>query len=116
VIAIDASTNVFAAGPVPPGPAVGAVAGSVSRVRLTPPTLNVVDAFTVTDPAPELVNSSVARPLAFVVAVNGLLSPSTFESKYCRFAVAPVTENTTGAFAAATNPVPGSFFTVDVTT
>ena len=59
-IEMFAFTNVFSAGPEPPGPAVGAVAGSVSRVRLWPLTLNVVEALKITEPPVGLVNSIVA--------------------------------------------------------
>src|SRR5262245_11662446 len=110
-----ASTKVLGAGPLPPGPAVGAVAGSVSRVRVRPPTRTVAVALTVTLPAPDLVNSRVARPLLSVVAVSGLLSPSALASKYVMPAVAPVTTKTPVSPAAATRPVPGSSLTVAVT-
>jgi hypothetical protein len=47
-----ASTHVFTAGPEPPGPApIEAVAGSVSRVNDTPPTVKLADAFAVVLPA-----------------------------------------------------------------
>src|SRR4051794_19447392 len=46
-----ASTNVFTAGPDPPGPdGIVAVAGFVSRVNETPPTVNVTAALPVTVP------------------------------------------------------------------
>ncbi len=41
----------FVAGPVPPGPAVAGVAGSVSRVSTRPPTDTVVVALIVVVPA-----------------------------------------------------------------
>src|SRR5262245_30467082 len=58
-----ASTNVFTAGPEPPGPEPTlAVAGSVSRVNDTPPTTTVTDAFPVTWPADGDVNVIVHCP------------------------------------------------------
>src|SRR5262249_48812762 len=52
VIVMFASTHVLTAGPEPPGPApTFAVAGLVSRVRLTPPTVSDAEAFAVVRPA-----------------------------------------------------------------
>src|SRR5260221_273597 len=98
------------------GPAVGAVAGSVARVRLRPLTRKVVAPLMVTGPAALLVNSRAAGPLGWVVAVSGLLSPSAFASKNWRLAVAPVRVKAAGALAAVTGlqPVPRSFCTVAV--
>jgi len=51
-IVMFASTHVFTAGPDPPGPApIEAVAGSVSRVSVTPPSVNVAEALAVVLPA-----------------------------------------------------------------
>src|SRR5580765_4708994 len=46
-----ASTYVFMAGPLPPGPATAGVAGSVSRVTVTPPIVTESLAFAVNTPA-----------------------------------------------------------------
>src|SRR5580765_115565 len=67
-IVMFASTHVFTAGPDPPGPApTDAVAGSVSRVRLRPPTLIVAEACAVVLPPVELEMTIVHWPLASVV-------------------------------------------------
>ncbi len=51
VIVMLPSTNVLTAGPDPPGPdGIVAVAGFVSRINVTPPTVNVTDALPVTVP------------------------------------------------------------------
>src|SRR5436190_21404097 len=76
-----APTNVFSAGPVPPGPeGMVAVAGLVSRVNDTPPTVNVTDAFAVTVPESGDVNVTVHVPplvpgLAHVSRVTLLSAP-----------------------------------------
>src|SRR5690348_10279565 len=65
-----ASTHVFTAGPEPPGPEpIDAVAGSVSRVSATPPTVRLVDAFAVVFPAVGLEMTIVHWPFASVVPV-----------------------------------------------
>src|SRR5438046_1586943 len=80
-IAMLASTNVFTAGPVPPGPAgMLTVAGSVSRVNVTPPTVRVTDALAVTDPEFGDVNVTVQVPelvpgLAHVSVETWLAAP-----------------------------------------
>src|SRR5688500_15651721 len=55
-ILIRASTNRLVAGPLPPGPGTVAVAGSVSRVIVTPPTVVVTEPLPITKPGVLLVN------------------------------------------------------------
>src|SRR5690242_13567266 len=65
-----ASTHVFTAGPEPPGPEpTDAVAGSVSRASVRPPTLTLAEAFAVVFPAVGLEMTIVHRPFASVVPV-----------------------------------------------
>src|SRR5438445_460251 len=62
-MAMLASTNVLVAGPEPPGPApMPSVAGSVSRVMLTPPTVMVIDALPTTLPLLGLENVTLHAP------------------------------------------------------
>src|SRR5947199_79662 len=62
-IVMLASTYGLVAGPEPPGPAPTAtVAGSVSRVSVTPSAVNVTDAFAFTVPAVGDVNVTVHLP------------------------------------------------------
>src|SRR5947207_1761525 len=71
---MNASTNVFVAGPLPPGPLpMDAVAGSVSRLSVTPPTVIVTDALPVTLPADGDVNVTWQRPLTVPVVEHVLV-------------------------------------------
>src|SRR5436305_13518189 len=97
-----ASTNVLVAGPLPPGPAPTLlVAGSVSRVIVTPPKLHVTDALAVTLPADADVNVTVHWPLVV---------PADAHVSLTRVIAAPLdaTSVTTGLvpLGTATKPLP----------
>src|SRR5204862_293932 len=85
-IVMLASTNVFTAGPLPPGPAPTlAVDGSVSRFSVTPPTVMVTAALPVALPADGDVNVTAHWPLtvpgdAHVSEPSWLAAPFEFVS------------------------------------
>src|SRR5215831_20655826 len=103
-----ASTNVLTAGPEPPGPApMVAVAGSVSRVNNTPPTVNVTDALPVTLPADGDENVTVQVP--FTVPGPAHVSPVPVNVWAAPFE----SVNTTDGFVPSgtlTNPAPSPPF------
>src|SRR5689334_11442094 len=99
---IRASTNVFTAGPEPPGPAgTFAVAGLVSRASVTPLTFSVTDALPVTCPADCDVNVIVHWPL--IVPADAQLSPETWFA--APLLLASVTVGLV-PFGTLTNPLP----------
>ena len=70
-VVVGVSYQVFTAGPEPSGPWPGGlVAGSVSRLSVTPPTLSVVAALPVVMPVVELVKTMVHWPSASVTPAS----------------------------------------------
>src|SRR5580765_3282995 len=83
----------------------------VERVRLTPPTVSVTDAFTVSLPGVELFTTIVHLPLASVVFAGELAMPT--QSGCALLTVAPfepVTFTDTVSPAAGTYPAAPRFF------
>src|ERR1051326_4393137 len=114
-----ASTHVLTAGPEPPGPEpMFAVAGLVSRVSETPPTVRDADAFAVVLPPSELVITSVHSPFASVVPVPAVplaaphVPPTRCEFAPLEFAIDVVT--VTPAAGCRPLPSPASALTLTV--
>src|SRR6266542_328207 len=113
VLPVGPAIQVLVAGPEPPGPWPGIVAGSVSRMSVTPPTTKVTVALAVSVPAVGLVITIRHWPAA---SVSGPGTPQVVAGRSAKLAPPASTtlKLTCSPFAGTKVPVPGSFFTVTV--